>query len=323
MKSKIYILFLCLALCAMHTNAQLVAEQQNDVEINIDSLIQDSLSKAYILSHKPLTEKERTTVVLEKTTSAYGPYANYYLYNVSWYSLKSSIRAVYSLKRTRPNVEWIFYVYVFLFLFTAVLGKYSNGLLRKIWKVFINDGFIYRQTREQMTQQPFVSIFLNLLFVFSTSLFLFFGLGWDHEFTGAYRWYILVSAFTSVALVYVFKFIFMRTMGWAFGQEETFDNYLFVVFLNNKLVGLVLLFSSFFMAFSSSATSAFVFKSTLVVLFLMLVYRMLRGYQVFLRQTRIGFFSLILAFLSLELIPSAVVVKFLSKTIDLLIVGML
>ena len=323
MKSKIYILFFGLVLCAIRTNAQLVAEPQTNVEINIDSLIQDSLSKAYIFSHKPLTEKERTTLVLEKANSAYGLYTNYYLYNVRWYSLKIPTQAVYSPKRIRPNVEWIFYVYVFLFLFTAVLGKYSNGLLRKIWKVFINDGFIFRQTREQMIQQPFVSIFLNLLFVFSAALFLFFGLGWDHDFTGAYRWYILVSTFASVALVYVFKLIFMRTMGWAFGQEEAFDNYLFVVFLSTKLVGLILLFSSFFMAFSNNAASVFVFKSTLVVLFLMLIYRMLRGYQVFLRQTRIGLFSLILAFLSLELIPSAVVVKFLSKTIDLLIVGML
>lgn len=290
-------------------------------EINIDSLIQDSLNKLFILNHRPLTVAEKSLVVFKKEESVYGEFAKYYLDNIQWYSLAIPEGALYASKKTRPNLEWIFYSFLLLFLFTAILGKYSNGLLRKLWKIYINDGFIYRQSKDQMSQQPLLSIALNVLFIFSGGLFLFFGMDWDHQFTGNLRWYILLSSIAVIALVYLFKNIFFRILGWAFGQEEAFEDYLFVVFLNNKLMGLILLFASFLMAFSSTSSSIYIFKLTLFLLVVMFLYRLLRGYQVFSRQSRIGLFSLLLAFISLELIPSAVIVKFLGKTIDLFVTG--
>jgi hypothetical protein len=293
------------------------------VEINIDSIIQDSLRKAFILNHRPLTEKEKTAVTFNKEASVYGKYANAYLKNVEWYSFAIPKGALYSPKRIRPNLEWIFYSFLFLFLFTAVLGRYSNGLLRKLWKIYVNDGFIYRQSKDQMSQQPVVSISLNFLFIFSTGLFIFFGLQWDDEFTGNMRWLILASSFLVIAFVYLFKHVFFKLLGWAFGQEQAFDDYLFVVFLNNKLAGLILLFSSFVMAFSDATSSSFTFNLSLFLIVLMLLYRFLRGYQVFSKQSRIGFFTLLLAFIALELIPSAVLIKFLTKSVNLYFNGML
>ena len=292
------------------------------VEINIDSIIQDSLRKAFIINHRPLTEKEKTAVTIKKEASVYGKFANAYLKNVEWYSFSIPKGALYSQKKIRPNLEWIFYSFLFLFLFTAVIGRYSNGLLRKLWKIYVNDGFIYRQSKDQMSQQPIVSISLNFLFVFSTVLFIFFGLQWDNEFTGKMRWFILASSFLVVAFVYLFKHVFFKLLGWAFGQEQAFDDYLFIVFLNNKLAGLILLFSSFIMAFSDAASSSLTFRVALFLIALMLLYRFLRGYQVFSKQSRIGFFSLLLAFIALELIPSAILVKFLTKSIDLYLTSM-
>ena len=309
--------------CAVITTAkgQDVSLDYPPAEINIDSLIQDSLNKLFILNHRPLTAAEKSLVVFKKEESVYGEFAKYYLDNIQWYSLAIPQGALYASKKTRPNLEWVFYSFLFLFLFTAILGKYSNGLLRKLWKIYINDGFIYRQSKDQMSQQPLLSIALNILFIFSGGLFLFFGMDWDHQFTGKLRWYILLSSIAVIALIYLFKNIFFRILGWAFGQEEAFEDYLFVVFLNNKLMGLILLFASFLMAFSSTSSSIFIFKLTLFLIIIMLLYRLLRGYQVFSRQSRIGLFSLLLAFISLELIPSAVIVKFLGKTIDLFVTG--
>lgn len=301
--------------------AQDVSLNYPPAEMNIDSLIQDSLNKLFILNHRPLTAAEKSLIVFKKEPNVYGKYVKYYLENVQWYSLAIPQGPLYATKKTRSNLEWIFYSFLFLFLFTAILGKYSNGLLSKLWKIYINDGFIYRQSKDQMSQQPMFSIALNLLFIFSGGLFLFFGMDWNHQFTGNLRWYILLSSFAVIALIYLFKNIFFRILGWAFGQEDTFEDYLFVVFLNNKLMGLILLFASFLMAFSSSSSSVFIFKFTLFLIGLMFLYRFLRGYQVFSRQSRIGLFTLLLAFISLELIPSAIIVKFLEKTIDLFVTG--
>jgi len=317
---------ICLLLICSGLSTILAQEASIDyppVEINIDSIIQDSLRKAFILNHRPLTEKEKTAVIFKKEASVYGKYANAYLKNVEWYSFSIPKRALYSQRKIRSNLEWIFYSFLFLFLFAAVIGRYSNGLLRKLWKIYVNDGFIYRQSKDQMSQQPFVSISLNFLFIFSTVLFIFFGLQWDNEYTGSMRWFILASSFLVIAVVYIFKHIFFKLMGWAFGQEQAFDDYLFIVFLNNKLAGLILLFSSFIMAFSDAASSSLTFRLALFLIALMLLYRFLRGYQVFSKQSRIGFFSLLLAFIALELIPSVMLIKFLTKSIDIYLTSMI
>lgn len=320
---SIVIIFIGLFLSGLHpVQSQEVNETFEVVSMNIDSLIQDSLNKAFILNHKPLTQEEKSVLVFQKTPSPYGLYVTYYLGHTGWYSLSVPRGALYSPKRVRPSLEWIFYSFLFLFMLTALLSKYSNGLLRKLWKIYVNDGFIHRQSKDQMTQQPVVSILLNFLFILSSGLFVFFGLGWDHEFKGEIRWMILLASFLIIGCIYLFKHVLFKILGWAFGQEEAFDNYLFVVFLNNKLAGLIFLFSSFIMAFSAPASSNFVFKLTLFLIGLMLLYRFLRGYQLFSRQSRIGFFTLLLAFISLEVIPSAVIVKFISKSVDLFITGM-
>jgi len=321
MRSIFYISLLVLLVAKTPATAQDQSIDYPPIEINIDSIIQDSLRKAFILNHRPLSEKELSSVVIKKESSAYGAYIKYYMGNVGWYSLKIPQGSLYSPKRVRPNLDWIFYSFLFLFLFTAVLSRYSNGLLRRLWKIYVNDGFIHRQSKDQLSQQPVVSIALNVLFIFSAGLFVFFGLGWDHEFSGNMRWLILLASFVAIGLVYLFKHILFTILGWAFGQEEAFGDYLFVVFLNNKLWGLVFLFSSFVMAFADTSTSILTFRLTLFFAAIMLMYRLIRGYQVFSRQSRIGLFTLLLAFIALELIPSAVFVKFLSKTIDLYLTG--
>ncbi len=303
--------------------AQDVNQVYADFEINIDSLIEDSLRKAFILNHKPLTQEEKAVLDIQKSPSPYGSYVPFYLANTGWYSLEVPKGALYSPKRVRPNLEWIFYSFLFLFMLTALLAKYSNGLLMKLWKIYINDGFIYRQSKDQMAQQPVVSISLNLLFIFSSGIFVFFGMGWNYEFQGDVRWMILFSAFSIIGFIYIFKHVFFKILGWAFGQEEAFDDYLFVVFLNNKLAGLIFLFSSFIMAFSAPGSSSLIFKLTLFIIGLMLLYRFFRGYQLFSQQSRVGFFTLLLAFISLELIPSAVIVKFIAKSVDLFITGIM
>ena len=323
MKS-IFIIFVCLFLSALNpVEAQDTYEGGEEINLNIDSLIQDSLRKAFILNHKPLTEEEKSFFLIKKEKSPYGEYVKYYLENTEWFSLEIPKGALYSAKRNRPNLEWIFYSFLFLFLLTALLAKYSNGLVRKLWKIYANDGFIYRQSKDQMAQQPIYSLALNFLFILSSGFFVFFGMGWDQEFTGNSRWIILFASFIIIALVYLFKLIFFKILGWAFGQEEAFDDYLFVVFLNNKLAGLIFLFASFIMAFSAATSSGLTFKLTLVLIGIMLLYRFLRGYQVFARHSRIGFFTLLLAFISLELIPSAVILKFIVKSVDLFVTGML
>lgn len=321
MRISLFILNLCILFCCSNNlcaqdSTISIPQPKPEPVINIDSLIRDSLNKIFILNHKPLSADEKKKIIFQKEPSAYGQYVKVYLSNVKWYPFGIPDKMLVSTKRTRLNLEWIFYTFLFLFLFTAVIGRYSNGLLNRLFKIYANDGFIHRQSKDQLAQQPLVIFSLNLLFVFTLGLFVFFGLGWDHQYTGLLRWGILTSCFVAIALLYFFKQIIFKILGWAFGQEEAFQDYLFVVFLNNKLIGLICLFASFLMSFSGQATSVFIFNFILFVIGIMMGYRFVRGYLVFSKHARAGFFTLLLGFISLEVLPTALILKFIFKSVE-------
>jgi hypothetical protein len=119
-------------------------------------------------------------------------------------------------------------------------------------------------------------------------------------------------------VVYAFKYVFLEFMGWLFNLKEPFENYIFIVFLNNKVSGIFMLFASLFMAFSEPESSQLIFRSSLYLLIVVTLIRFIRGFRVFSKQARLGFFNFSLAVISLEILPSAVMLKFISSSIELL-----
>jgi len=80
-----------------------------------------------------------------------------------------------------------------------------------------------------------------------------------------------------------------------------------------------MLFASFLMAFAEPGSSFVIFRLSLFLLGIIFMIRLIRGFQVFSRQARLGIFNFLLAVISLEVLPSAVVLKFISKSFAFLL----
>lgn len=286
---------------------------------NVDSLIADSIRKAFILNHRPVSDVELNGIRLVQVDGFYGRYVTAYVQGSPYYKLSAPVNRQFISKRSLPHLEWMFYGFSVMFLFLGLINAYFSNYLKKLFRVFANQGFVYRQTKDQMIQAPFAAFLLNILFLLSGTLFIYFGLGGNNLFTGVDRWRLMLLVFSFLVVVYAFKFLFLQFLGWVFNQEETLENYVFIVFLNNKISGITMLLASFFMAFSESEIGSLVFRSSLYLLAALMLIRFVRGFQVFSKQARLGFFSFVLAIISLELLPTAVMVKFISTGIQLVI----
>jgi hypothetical protein len=217
----------------------------------------------------------------------------------------------------------MFYSFAFLFLFLSLINAFFGGYIQKMFRVFANEGFVYRQTKDQMTQAPLAAFLMNLLFMLSGTFFVFFGLGANLVLTGVHRWQSMGFIFAFLVLIYAAKYVLLQFLGWVFNLREPFDAYVFIVSLNNKVSGMLMLFASFLMAFVQPDARFLIFKLSLSLVAIIFLIRFVRGFQVFSKQARLGVFSFFLAVISLEILPSAVMLKFISTSFSFLLGGYL
>jgi hypothetical protein len=246
-----------------------------------------------------------------------------YIAKVQFYKANALAFRQFLSKRNSPRLEWMFYSFAVLFLFLSLINAVFGSYLQKVFRVFANEGFVYRQAKDQMTQATLAAILMNILFILSGTIFIFFGLGGNRLFTGVERWQSMGLIIVFLVIVYATKYLFLQFMGWIFNLKESFEGYVFIVFLNNKISGILMLFASFLMAFTGPGSSILIFKLSLFLLGIIFLIRLIRGFQVFSKQAKLGVFNFLLAVISLEILPSAVLLKFTSRTFDFLMGGYL
>lgn len=293
------------------------------ISANIDSLIADSVKKAFILNHRPIDSVELNRIELSQSKGFYGNYLSSYISKVQFYKVNGQASKQFISKRNPPQLEWMFYSFAFLFLFLSSINAFFGGYIQKVFRVFANEGFVYRQTKDQMTQAPLAAFLMNLLFMLSGTFFVFFGLGANLVFTGVHRWQSMGLIFAFLVLIYAAKYVLLQFLGWVFNLKEPFDAYIFIVSLNNKVSGMLMLFASFLMAFAQPDTKYLIFNLSLSLVAIVFLIRFIRGFQVFSKQARLGVFSFLLAVISLEILPSAVMLKFISSSFTFLLGGYL
>ena len=290
---------------------------------NIDSLIADAVKKAFILNHRPIDSIELNRIELGQSKGFYGNYVSGYISKVQFYKANARASKQFISKRNPPQLEWMFYSFALLFLFLSLINAFFGGYIQKVFRVFANEGFVYRQTKDQMTQAPLAAFLMNLLFMLSGTFFVFFGLGANLVLTGVHRWQSMGLIFVFLVLIYAAKYVLLQFLGWVFNLREPFDTYVFIVALNNKVSGILMLFASFLMAFVQPDARFLIFKLSLSLVAIIFLIRFVRGFQVFSKQARLGVFSFLLAVISLEILPSAVMLKFITTSFAFLLGGYL
>ncbi len=221
------------------------------------------------------------------------------------------------LVRTRVDKTFDLYLIIALVLFLGVV-YYNNGrYFQNIWRAFKSPELNYQHLRDQVSNAGWVNLIMNLFFAASTGIYLYYiyNILFPQRlmlFTPSALLLILIA---SVLGVYVVKYFVISFSGWVFNFKTVADNYLFNVFLINKVVAILLLPVIVLLAFAGPA----IYGPTIVVSFIvigaLLVNRYMRSWSVFgpvFQYSRFHFFTYLCAS---ELLPMAVLVKILAHQI--------
>ena len=227
-----------------------------------------------------------------------------------WFGFQAKPQeALYSSEKVIHGKELLFYLLVFLLIIFAFLKRAFPKYFSDLFRLFFRTTLKQRQVREQLMQMPLPALMLNCFFVISGGLYLAFllthyGVNPVNNF-----WLLLLYSTIGLSIAYLVKFVGLKLSGWLFSMEQAATSYIFIIFIVNKMMGILLLPFLVLLAFtqgglySSSLTLSFCFLAGL------LVYRFILTYGAIRNEVRVNPFHFFLYILAFEIAPLLLVYK--------------
>jgi len=227
----------------------------------------------------------------------------------SFFGFESVSRQAIIIERKWEGKEtWFYSIVGLLFmvgLFRSGFEKYLNDLFR----LFFNTTMKQRQIREQMIQTPLASVLLNIFFVFSSAFYISFLLQYYQVIEPAEFWFIFLYAILFLAAIYLVKFIWLKLAGWLFNVQEAAENYIFIVFIINKIIGIFLLPILILMAFSSEQILEVALVISWIGLGGLLIYRFILTFAAVRNQINVNLFHFFVYLCAFEIAPLLLIYK--------------
>lgn len=205
----------------------------------------------------------------------------------------------------------LFYALLGMVLLLAVFRRLFPKYWKDLFRLFFRTTLRQRQLRDQLQLASLPSLALNAFFYLSLAFYLSLLLtrrGLD--LAGGY-WSLWAWLLIGLMLMYGVKWIGLQVSAWIFGQRELGEDYVFLVFTVNKMMGLLLLPSVIAMAFADGWVYTLLFGVSLLLIGGLLLYRGYLTYRVVRRQAALSPFHYFLYWLGFEVAPLLVLHRFL------------
>lgn len=212
-------------------------------------------------------------------------------------------------KKQYSGKEWLFYLLVLLLIVYGFLKLLFPKYFSDLFRLFFRTTIKQRQIKEQLMQTPLPSLLLNAFFVISTGLYVAFLLQHFELNTIGHFWLLVLYCCGGLSVVYFIKFAGLKIAGWLFGMEEAADSYIFIVFVVNKMLGVLLLPLLVIIAF----TSGNMYSTGLVLSWCLvgglMIYRFILTYAAVRNQVKVNLFHFFLYLCAFELAPLLLIYK--------------
>ena len=227
------------------------------------------------------------------------------------YFLNSSDKAVATVnqEKNQSNSDHIFYFLLVLLIFLSSMRFFFSRYFFNLFRVFFNTSLRQSQLTDQLLQAKQASMFFNILFFLTAGIYTYFLLLHFNWIAQPNNLVIILICAGGIAVIYSLKFINMKFTGWLTGNREAANTYLFIIFLINKIVGILLIPFVIVMAFSPGYLKTAAVLISLLLIGIMLLLRFLRSFSLLHRQIKVSRFHFFLYIIGVELLPVLLIYK--------------
>jgi hypothetical protein len=218
--------------------------------------------------------------------------------------------------RKTESKEWLFYLLVFILLIFALIKRAFPKYFGDLFRLFFRTTLKQRQIREQLMQTPLPSILLNGFFVISAGLYASFLFQYFKIDPTGNFWTLYLYCSAALAIIYFVKFLVLRLTGWLFNVPQAANAYIFVVFIINKMIGILLLPFLVLLAFTTGNVYLAAMTLSWCLVAGLLVYRFILTFGALHNQIKVNIFHFFLYLLAFEIVPLLLIYKALMSYLD-------
>ncbi len=209
-----------------------------------------------------------------------------------------------------PEKDLLFYLIIGLLLLYGLINNIFPQYYIKLFSQFSKSSLREAQNREQLVQNSFASLISNIGFVLSFSLMSTLLIFNNHLLPISF-WLAYFYVCTFFALLYLGKFIVLQLMGYIFNVRELVNTYIFVVFMINKVLGILLIPFVFILAFSKPVYYSIAIGAGAILTLLLFLYRYLFTLTSVRNKLHISSFHFFLYLCAFEILPLFILYKFI------------
>ena len=285
------------AIYAQSDSVKIQPKPDSSKQLLIDSLLKDSLAQDSI---------KKLVFVSLKSSINRGTYEQF-MRNPYLPMDKTPIKMFINFKEHTSKDLLFYLVFANVFLLALIkllFPKYFNNL----FILFFQTSMRQKQTREQLLQDGLASLLINLLFLISTGLFITLVVKYKEwsglPFNNLYGYIVALLLF-----IYVGKYLFVTFVGWVFNNSVVASSYTFLVGMVNRILGILLIPFTIFLAFAENDSTKIVFTLSIILVMILLVYRYFVSFASLRNDLKLNAFHFFLYLCSVELLPMLLLYK--------------
>lgn len=218
-------------------------------------------------------------------------------------------------ERVRKDKDDMFYLFAGLLMYLAFIKLVWPRYFSNVFRLFFQPSFRQKQTREQLLQSALPSLLLNLFFILSGGAYIALLFSYYNVIDFSF-WLLFLYGSLILLSLYTGKFLFITFAGWVFNVKQAAETYMFVVFLINKIIGVLLLPFLLVIAFSKTEIVPVAITISLILISILLMYRYIVSFAPVRREVKVSGLHFIFYVLAFEITPLLLIYKTLIIYLD-------
>jgi hypothetical protein len=223
---------------------------------------------------------------------------------------KTVVNLQAGIDRNVPDRDLVFFVLIFIVFFLGLVRTAFPKYFNSIFSLSFQATFRQTQTREQMAQNSVPAFMLNVLFILSGGLFITLFAEFNRWTTISF-WQLFVYSTSILSVIYLVKYFVIVFTGWVFNARGSAAEYRFIVFLINKLLGILLIPSLFLIAYAGDEIKRVSITVALCIAVFMIALRYLISVARIRKNLHITAFHFFIYLCAIEIMPLLVIYKVL------------
>lgn len=218
-------------------------------------------------------------------------------------------------QKTKNGKEFLFYLLGIVILLLALFKVFYTRYFNNIFRVFFNTSLRQNQLTDLLLQAKLPSLIFNIFFVISAGLYAWLLLDHYHLLKESNNYIFIALSILFVGIIYFGKFLLLKLIGWISGMGAATDQYIFVIFLINKIIGILLIPFIILLAFAPSNWLTAIIILSFCVIGILFLLRYLRSYGLLQNQLKINRFHFLLYIIGMELLPILLIYKLVIRVL--------